>query len=155
MRELGNDVALDRTAMVSTGGEAVPGEAVELVPGQLFRGLRIRSLLGAGAMGNAYLASHASLRTPVVIKLFRISGSDPLAEAHLAARVVSPQVVPVLDAGVEGVVPYIVQRYVDGIDLEELLAVHRAADREIPVPTLVRIAVDVFRGLSAIHVAGV
>jgi serine/threonine-protein kinase len=133
----------------------VGGDEVDLVPGQMFRGLRIRALLGAGAMGNAYLASHASLRTPVVIKLFRTSGTDPLAEAHLAARVVSPAVVPVLDAGVEAGIPYLIQRYVDGIDLEELLGIHAAADRAIPVPTLIRIAVDIFRGLSAIHVAGV
>ncbi len=153
VRDLGDDVALDQTAMVTPGGSF--GDAVELLPGQLFRGLRIRSLLGAGAMGDAYLASHAHLKTPVVVKLFKISATDPLAEAHLAARIVSPQVVPVLDAGVEGGVPYLVQRYVDGIDLDELLAIHRALDRSIPVPTLVRIAVDVFRGLSAVHVAGV
>src|SRR5262249_36482935 len=97
------------------------------------RGLRIRALLGSGAMGNAYLASHASLRTPVVVKLFKKSQSDPLAEAHLAARVVSPQVVPVLDAGVESGVPYVIQRYVDGIDLEELLAIHAESDRRIPM----------------------
>ncbi len=137
-----------------SGQVAIPGE-IELEPGQLFRGLKIRALLGAGAMGNAYLASHASLRVPVVIKLFRTTGTDPLAEAHLAARVVSSWVVPVLDAGVESSVPYVVQRYVDGIDLEELLGIHLALDRPIPVPVLVRLAVDVFRGLSAIHVAGV
>ncbi len=133
---------------------ALPGE-IELEPGQLFRGLKIRALLGAGAMGNAYLASHASLRVPVVIKLFRTTGTDPLAEAHLAARVVSPSVVPVLDAGVESSVPYVVQRYVDGIDLEELLGIHLAADRPIPVPVLVRFASQIFHGMSAIHVAGV
>lgn len=131
------------------------GGSVDLAPGTTFRGLRIRSLLGAGAMGNAYLASHTSLRTPVVIKLFRVSGADPLAEAHLAARVVSSAVVPVLDAGVEQGVPYVIQRYVDGIDLEELLGIHSAADRTIPVSVLVRIAVDIFHGLAAVHTAGV
>ncbi len=131
-------------------------ERVELARGTTFRGLRIRALLGAGGMGNAYLASHESLRTPVVIKLFKktING-DPLAEAHLAARVVSSQVVPVLDAGVEQGLPYVMQRYVDGIDLEELLAIHAAAGRPLPMSVLLRIAVDVLRGLSAIHVAGV
>nr|HEX4312994.1 serine/threonine-protein kinase [Kofleriaceae bacterium] len=133
------------------------GTSIDLSIGAMFRGLRIRSLLGAGAMGNAYLASHASLRTPVVIKLFRttVAGADPLAEAHLAARVVSPQVVPVLDAGVEQGLPYVMQRYVDGIDLEELLAIHAVADRALPMAVLLRIAVDVLHGLSAIHVAGV
>lgn len=144
--------ALDATA--HSGVVALPG-AIELTPGQIFRGLKVRALLGHGAMGTAYLASHAALRVPVVVKLFRASTTDPLAEAHLAARVVSPLVVPVLDAGVESGVPYVVQRYVDGIDLEELLGIHLAADRPIPVRALVRLATHVFRGLSAIHVAGV
>lgn len=126
-----------------------------LEPGQMFRGVRIRALLGAGTMGNAYLASHASLRMPVVIKLYRATGADALAEAHLAARVVSSQVVPVLDAGLEGDRPYVMQRYVDGIDLDELLRIHLEANRSIPVPTLIRIGVSIFQGLSAIHVAGV
>ena len=147
----------DHTALGATahsGAVALPGE-IQLEPGQLFRGLKIRALLGAGAMGNAYLASHASLRVPVVVKLFRQRGGDPLAEAHLAARVVSAQVVPVLDAGVESSVPYVVQRYVDGIDLEELLGIYLAGERPIPVRALIRFATNIFRGLSAIHVAGV
>ena len=165
MRGIRDDVSLGQTAVAPelearTNLGAGPhvhadGGTVDLEPGTMFRGLRIRSLLGAGAMGNAYLASHASLRTPVVIKLFRVMGGDPLAEAHLAARVVSSAVVPVLDAGVEQGVPYVIQRYVDGIDLEELLGIHAAADRTIPVPVLVRIAVDIFHGLAAIHTAGV
>lgn len=164
MPRIADDVALGQTAVASlqevtakhVGVFSHPDEGgVELEPGTEFRGLRIRALLGAGAMGCAYLASHRALRTPVVIKLFRVQGADPLAEAHLAARVVSPMVVPVLDAGVEHGVPYVIQRYVDGIDLDELLAIHAAADRAIPVATLVRIALHVFEGLSAIHIAGV
>lgn len=155
---LRDDIAVDETAVATAESRSramADIDALDLEPGQMFRGLRIRALLGAGAMGNAYLASHTSLRTPVVIKLFRVTGNDPLAEAHLAARVVSPMVVPVLDAGVEGDVPYVIQRYVDGIDLEELLGIFSASGRTIPVATLVRFAVDIFTGLSAIHVAGV
>ena len=165
MERVRDDVSLGATAMavdlesqtnVGRGAHVhSAGAGVDLAPGDVFRGLRIRSLLGAGAMGNAYLASHTSLRTPVVVKMFRVTGADPLAEAHLAARVVSAAVVPVLDAGVEAGVPYIIQRYVDGIDLEELLGIHSAADRRIPVATLVRLAVDMFHGLAAIHTAGV
>jgi O-acetyl-ADP-ribose deacetylase (regulator of RNase III) len=126
-----------------------------LLRGQQFRGVNIRNVLGTGAMGIAYLASHASLKMPVVIKLFRITMDDPLAEAHLAARIVSSSVVPVLDAGLENGVPYIMQRYVDGIDLAELLRIHVEADREIPLQVLIRLGVEIYRGLSAIHVAGV
>ena len=92
--------AADATCVDTSALPRAATDDVTLVPGEVFRGLKIHALLGAGAMGNAYLASHGSLRTPVVVKLFRPSGTDPLAEAHLAARVVSPAVVPVLDAGV-------------------------------------------------------
>nr|MBA3541777.1 hypothetical protein [Deltaproteobacteria bacterium] len=66
----------DHSALGDTahsGTSRLPGDldSVVLVRGQTFRGLTIRQLLGAGAMGNAYLASHASLRMPVVVKLFR------------------------------------------------------------------------------------
>ncbi len=150
-------VVRDPSALVDTmhaGHPAPPGETA-LAPGTIFRGLKIRARLGSGGMGIAYLASHANLRTPVVVKVFGLAGTDPLAEAHLAARVVSPAVVQVLDAGVEHGVPYVIQRYVDGIDLDELLRIHAAAERSIPVSTLVRIGVHVLRGLSSIHVAGV
>ncbi len=149
-----NDVAMSETR--ATGNAATQPIAIPgLQVGKMFRGLKIRSLLGAGAMGQAYLASHVSLRIPVVIKLFHNAGPDSLSEAHLAARVGSPWVVPVLDAGIEQGLPYVMQRYVDGIDFDELLAIHDAADRHIPVATLVRYAVHVFQGLAAIHVAGV
>jgi O-acetyl-ADP-ribose deacetylase (regulator of RNase III) len=153
-----DDVALSEThasdpSITLPSGTAIRTPGLEI--GKTFRGLKIRGLLGQGAMGQAYLASHVSLRVPVVIKLFRQAGSDPLSEAHLAARIGSPWVVPVLDAGIEQGMPYVMQRYVDGIDLDELLAIHEAADRSIPVATLVRYAVHVFHGLSAIHVAGV
>lgn len=152
MTSIRDTITLGDTA--HAGGPLAADECL-LEPGQMFRGVRIRALLGAGAMGNAYLASHASLRMPVVIKLFRATGVDALAEAHLAARVVSPHVVPVLDAGMEGDHPYVMQRYVDGIDLDELHYIHLAANRAIPVPTLIRLGVSIFQGLSAIHVAGV
>lgn len=126
-----------------------------LTPGDLFQGLRIHSLLGRGAMGWAYLGSHDALRIPVIVKIFRPIGADPLAEAHLAARVASPHVVGVLDAGMSAAMPYVVQRYVDGVDLQETLEHRVALGRTIPLPTLARLAADLMRGLAAIHMAGV
>lgn len=101
-----------------------------LAPGQRFRGLLVQSELGRGAMGAAYLASHPVLRTPLVIKVFHATPeSEPFREAHLAARVSSPFVVGVLDAGFEEGIPFVIQRYVDGIDLAELANLRRAAGR--------------------------
>src|SRR5260221_10405613 len=93
-------------------------EGPALNAGDVFHGLRIHSVLGEGAMGAAYIASHPVLRTPLIIKTFKVSQDDDLfREAHLAARVQSPYVVGVIDAGYENDVPFVVQRYVDGIDL--------------------------------------
>lgn len=125
-------------------------------PGADFHGLKVHSVLGEGGMGAAYLASHKVLRMPLVVKTFkRADPTQIFREAHLAARVSSPNVVSVHDAGVESAMPFVVQRYVDGIDLEELLRTQRAAGRRLPVEMVCRLVLDVACGLRAIHQAGV
>ncbi len=121
-----------------------------------FRGLVLHSLLGKGGMGEAWLASHPVLRSPLVIKTFDArAGSDPFREAWLAARVRDPHTVEVVDAGYEAGRPFVVQRYVDGIDLGELL--DRMVEAQLPLPTgvVASLVVDAARGLHAIHQAGV
>jgi len=124
--------------------------------GQKFRNLVIQDRLGEGAMGVVYLASHPVLRMPFVIKIFKnTSSADLLKEAHLAARVRSPHVVDVVDAGEEGRQPFIVHRYVDGVDLGEILNWQQARGRRLSVGVVSRMMADVARGLHAIHQAGV
>lgn len=125
-------------------------------PERDFHGLKVHGMLGEGGMGAAYLASHKVLRVPLVIKTFKSAApSQIFREAHLAARVSSPHVVSVLDAGVEDGVPFVVQRYVDGIDLEELLRAQRLIGRRLPVDLVCRLVLDAAMGLRAIHQAGV
>ena len=77
-----------------------PPSAPPLKAGDRFRGLLIHGRLGEGGMGTAWLASHPVLRTPLIVKTFSRSAAVPdFSEAQLAARVVSPFVVAVLDAG--------------------------------------------------------
>ena len=127
------------------------------VPGALFRGLKIHSMLGEGAMGAAWLASNPVLRVPVVIKTYTAAPpqGDLFREAHLAARVASPHVVGVVDAGVEDGVPFVVQRYIDGIDGAELLEWMAPRAGRVPLNAAVRFIADGARGLHAIHQAGV
>ena len=125
-------------------------------PDRDFHGLKVHGMLGEGGMGAAFLASHKVLRVPLVIKTFKSAAPAQIfREAHLAARVSSPHVVSVLDAGVEDGVPFVVQRYVDGIDLEELLRAQRAIGRRLPVDLVCRLVLDAAMGLRAIHQAGV
>ncbi len=125
-------------------------------PGKTFHGLKVHSKLGEGGMGAAFLASHPVLRMPLVIKTFKVgAGEEIFREAHLAARVSSPHVVGAIDAGTEEGVPFVVQRYVDGIDLEEILKAQRTIGRRLPVEAVCRMVVDAAHGLHAIHQAGV
>jgi O-acetyl-ADP-ribose deacetylase (regulator of RNase III) len=124
--------------------------------GERFHGLFVHCLLGEGAMGVAYLASHPTLKIPLIIKLFKFNpDANIFKEAHLAARVVSPNIVGVIDAGVEKDIPFVVQRYVDGIDLAELINHLQRAQRRLPVDAVCRIIIDAATGLHAIHQAGV
>jgi serine/threonine-protein kinase len=107
-------------------------------------------------MGAAYIASHPVLQMPLVIKTFKASVDENIfREAHLAARVTSPNVVSVLDAGYEANTPFVIQRYIDGIDLEELIKHLKQTDWHLPVDMICHILIDVARGLHAIHQAGV
>lgn len=133
----------------ATGPEA-------LQPGAVFRGLTIHSVLGRGAMGTAYLASHQILQVPHVIKTFH--GASDLSifrEAYLGARVSSPHVVTVLDAGLEGNIAFAVQQYVDGVDLGELLQTVTKDGRKLPLELIIHLVRDTARGLHALHQAGV
>jgi serine/threonine-protein kinase len=107
-------------------------------------------------MGAAYLASHPILQMPLVVKVFRSEEEENIfREAHLAARVTSPNVVSVLDAGYEAGVAFIIQRYIDGIDLAELVNHLQHAEWRLPANMICRIMIDAAKGLHAIHQAGV
>ncbi len=124
---------------------------------QSFRSLLVHSALGEGSMGAAYLASHRVLQMPLVIKIFKTAAqqADDFGEARLAARVASPYVVGVIDAGLEAGLPFIIQRYIDGIDLAELLGYAQRCNWRLPANLVCQMLIDAARGLHAIHQAGV
>ncbi len=82
-----------------------------------------------GGMGVIYKARHPELDRLFAVKLLtpRIQASaEALArfqrEAKTAARLDHPNIVRVYDAGTDGGVPYLVMDYVDGPDLDDLVA---------------------------------
>ena len=92
-------------------------------------GYSVWGLLGEGGMSEVWLAKHDTLLAPVIVKTLRralrerdedAASARILHEARLMARVPSPRIVRVLDAGGVDGNPYLVQEYVDGLDFSEL-----------------------------------
>ena len=128
--------------------------------------------LNEGGMSDVWLARHCELAQPVVIKtLLPSGGKEPFAtryerllnEARLTARLTSPRVVRVIDVGVytpprEDLesLPFLVEEYIDGIDLSEFDRRRRSAlHRPLPLWAVADQIAQAAEGLHAAHQAGV
>lgn len=89
---------------------------------------RLVRRLGAGGMGEVYLAHHASLRRPCAVKILKQELCTPDAvtrferEAEAASRLRHPNTIAVFDFGrTDEGQPYYVMEYLEGCDLRELV----------------------------------
>jgi len=131
--------------------------------------------IGEGGMSRVWLARHKHLAVPVILKTMRdftsiepeIDVSDgalmsggPFArllnEARMMARIPSARVVRAVDVGVHEGCPYLVQEYIDGLDLAELDAARRRSVRRgLPLWFVCLATSDVADALHAAHLTGV
>ena len=83
--------------------------------GQQFGNYELTRLLGEGNFAQVYLGEHIYLNTPAAIKILNAQVDDDLelfqTEARTIARLVHPNIVRVLEFGVEGEVPFLVLDY--------------------------------------------
>ncbi len=129
----------------------------DLLPGAQIAGCRIEAVAGRGGMGIVYRATQLSLGRPVAVKLIAPErAGDPgfrerfERESRVAAAIDHPNVIPVYAAGEEGGHLYLVMRYVDGIDLQGLLA----RERRIPPARVASIGLQIGAALDAAHAVG-
>lgn len=124
-----------------------------------------------GGMGEVWLARHEDLAIPVIIKTllpgvgetFEVRYNRLLQEARLMARLTSPRIVRVVDAGVYAAphvaadsTPYLVEEYVDGIDLAELERKRREIFRRpLPLWLVTGVLAQAAEGLDSAHQGGV
>jgi serine/threonine protein kinase len=113
--------------------------------------------IGQGGMGAVYRARHAGMKRTVAIKMLgndASQSSDPVRferEVQLARRLGSPNIVTIYDHGrTPKGTPYYVMEYVDGYDLENLVATFGP----LPPARVVHLLRQICDALAAVHDAG-
>ncbi len=126
-------------------------------PGTRLGPYEITEQLGAGGMGEVYLAQDTRLGRKVAIKVLPAEfASDPerLArfeqEARAAAALNHPHIAAVFDVGTEDGTHFMVQEYLEGDTLREPL--QRGA---LPLKKALGLATEIAEALAAAHAAGI
>ncbi len=132
-------------------------------PGVMIGRWEVIRRLGSGGMADVYLAAskgEAGFEKRVAIKVMHphLARNERavehfLDEARLASRINHPNIVQILDLGKIGNDYVIVMEYVEGVDLERMLASARVTSRLIPVDVALGILCRICDGLHAAHTA--
>ena len=116
----------------------------------------VDDLLGEGGMGKVYTATGPD-GGRVALKLVKDDYARDetfrrrfYREARIAQTVKHPNVVPVLDTGEVDGLPYMAQRFIDGMSLDGKLK----RDGPLDAKTAVEVCTDVAAGLEALWAAG-
>ncbi len=120
--------------------------------------VRLDAVLGDGGAGTVYRATHLGLGKTVAVKVMKSALLDDetarrrfLEEPRLASSLEAEHIVRVLDANEENGVPYVVMEYIDGTDLQTLVANRGPLEVNYAVNILDQVAV----ALDAAHEAGI
>lgn len=130
-------------------------------PGAMIGGrYRIDRVLGQGGMGAVYAAENVFLRAPVAIKVLKpgVAQNEEFSrrfvqEAQAAAQVRHPNVVSVLDFGIDETSGflYLVQEFLTGVDLKE----HLQRFGPMEPRAAIELLLPLMRALSYAHSKGV
>ncbi|MBK8939334.1 MAG: serine/threonine protein kinase [Polyangiaceae bacterium] len=119
---------------------------------------RLLSLVGKGGMGSVWRGEHATLHTPVAIKLLdpRLAEKEEvkarfLREARAAASLRSKHVVQILDHGIESGFPYIVMELLRGESLGDRLSREKKLEPEV----VARIFTEMGLAIARAHKSGI
>jgi hypothetical protein len=131
-----------------------------LGPGSVLSGrYRLEEQLGAGGMGRVFRGTHLGLKAPIAVKVMHaVLAFDPELsrrferEARAAMMLSHPNVVRVLDYGLDGETKFIVMELVDGGSLTALI--ESSPPGRAPLARMLEILAQVADALGAAHQSG-
>lgn len=132
--------------------DALEPEPLRLSAGQYIGNYRLTRPLGSGAYANIYLGEHRYLQTRAAVKvsrrqLTRGQRERFLKEAQIAARLVHPQIIRILEFGIEQGIPYLVMDYAAQGSLRQRHSLGARLERE----QILEYAWDIADALEYIH----
>jgi serine/threonine-protein kinase len=130
----------------------------EFTPGRVIGKYRIERVIGEGAMGFVVEATNLDLDERVALKFMRessLAGEEALErfgrEARAAAKLKSEHVARVYDVGTFNGAPFIVMEYLEGRDLEQLIA----QSGPLPISSAVLYMIQACEALAEAHARGI
>jgi serine/threonine-protein kinase len=125
--------------------------------GQVIGRYKILRALGAGGMGEVYLAEDTTLSRKVALKLLPLRFTqDPdrlrrfAQEARTASALNHPNIITIYEIGESGNSPFIATEYIEGETLREQMRKRRSL-----LPEILEIGSQVAGALAAAHAAGI
>ncbi len=111
--------------------------------------------IGGGGFGTVYEGFDPLIQRKVAIKTCEVGSPEMRArtfqEAQLAGRLQHPNITTVYEFGIEDDVPYIVQEFLTGADLDKVIA----TGTPLPMGEKLKILLGITLGLDYAHRAGV
>lgn len=142
----------DATTGAPSGEASAPG--VEHPTGRIGK-YEIVEKIGAGGFGTVYKGWDPLIRRHVAIKTCEVGNKDIrnrfFREAQLAGGLQHPNITLIYEFGFEGDVPFMVQEFLSGQDLDRRIR----SDSSLTLPDKLRILIGVAFGLEYAHKAGV
>lgn len=133
-----------------------------LLPDTMISHYRVLSRLGAGGMGEVYLAEETRLGRKVALKLLPREFTTDVdrvcrfeQEARAASALNHPNIITIYDIGQAEGIHFIVTEFIEGCTLRERLRDTEAPQARMPLGETLEIAIQIASALQAAHEAGI
>ncbi|HSB10276.1 MAG TPA: protein kinase [Blastocatellia bacterium] len=141
----------------ASADETAKADATRALTGRRVGHYEIQSLIGAGGMGEVYLARDLKLDRPVALKILPAEFIQDEAqlqrferEARAASALNNPNIITIHEIGQEGELHYIATEFIQGQTLRQKLATGPLQPREV-----IEVGSQIATALSAAHSAGI